>query len=179
MDYAKGKVKKYSREYTRTLKDGEKKKYKTEQVQITIPKQQNIFNDDEEVVILHDSDKNKLESQDDVAVALSFHNHILKEETTKLNEDIKIKDSIIDNLNKKIDYLNKEIENLNSEKIEDEDVVDEIPSDAEFLELQKSNISLLEKNDLLQSELENAKIGEIYQKGLANKFRNFIIYKSD
>ena len=69
MDYAKGKVKIFKR--YKNSKDGEKK-YKTEQVQITIPKQQNIFNDDEEVAILHDSDKNKLESQDDVAVALSF-----------------------------------------------------------------------------------------------------------
>ena len=36
MKFGKGTVKKYSREYTRTLKSGEKRKYKTEQIQITI-----------------------------------------------------------------------------------------------------------------------------------------------
>ena len=53
-----------------------------------------------------------------------------------------------------------------------------IESSVEKLKVEDLRV-LLEKNDLLQSELENAKIGEIYQKGLANKFRNFILYKSD
>ena len=36
MKTGKGVVKKYSREYNRTLKNGEKKKYTTKQIQITI-----------------------------------------------------------------------------------------------------------------------------------------------
>ena len=51
MRHVKGIVKKYSREYTRTLKDGKRKTYKTEQIQITIPKQDNIFEDKEDVLI--------------------------------------------------------------------------------------------------------------------------------
>lgn len=38
MKIGKGIVKKYSREYHRTLKNGERKKYTTEQIQITVPK---------------------------------------------------------------------------------------------------------------------------------------------
>ena len=37
MKFGNGIVKKYSREYNRTLKNGEKKKYTTEQIQITVP----------------------------------------------------------------------------------------------------------------------------------------------
>ena len=52
MDFVKGIVKKYYRSYNRTLKDGTKKTYKTEQVQITVSKSDNIFDDKEEVIIL-------------------------------------------------------------------------------------------------------------------------------
>jgi len=38
MKFGNGIVKKYSREYNRTLKNGERKKYTTEQIQITVPK---------------------------------------------------------------------------------------------------------------------------------------------
>ena len=43
MKVGKGIVKKYSREYHRTLKNGERKKYTTEQIQITVPKQEDIY----------------------------------------------------------------------------------------------------------------------------------------
>ena len=48
MKTGKGVVKKYSREYNRTLKNGEKKKYTTKQIQITIPKHDDIYEDKEE-----------------------------------------------------------------------------------------------------------------------------------
>ena len=51
MDLVKGIVKKYFRSYNRTLKDGTKKTYKTEQVQVTVSKSDNIFEDKEEVFI--------------------------------------------------------------------------------------------------------------------------------
>ena len=60
MRQVKGVVKKYSREYTRTLKDGERKTYHTEQIQISIPKDLNVFDDKEEVLILPFSEKDKL-----------------------------------------------------------------------------------------------------------------------
>ena len=52
MKFGKGTVKKYSREYNRTLKNGEKKKYTTEQIQITIPKNEDIYSNEEEVLII-------------------------------------------------------------------------------------------------------------------------------
>ena len=55
MDFVKGIVKKYYRSYNRTLKDGTKKTYKTEQVQVTVSKSDNIFEDQEEVFILSSS----------------------------------------------------------------------------------------------------------------------------
>lgn len=64
MRQVKGVVKKYSREYTRTLKDGKRKSYHTEQVQISIPKDLNVFEDKEEVLILPFSEKDKLLNED-------------------------------------------------------------------------------------------------------------------
>ena len=52
MKVGKGIVKKYSREYNRTLKNGERKKYTTEQIQITVPKHEDIYNNKEEVLII-------------------------------------------------------------------------------------------------------------------------------
>ena len=52
MKVGKGIVKKYSREYNRTLKNGERKKYTTEQIQITVPKQEDIYQNKEEVLII-------------------------------------------------------------------------------------------------------------------------------
>ena len=43
MKVGKGIVKKYSREYNRTLKNGERKRYTTEQIQITVPKHEDIY----------------------------------------------------------------------------------------------------------------------------------------
>ncbi len=53
MKVGNGIVKKYSREYNRTLKNGEKKKYTTQQIQITIPKSEDIYENKEEVLIIH------------------------------------------------------------------------------------------------------------------------------
>ena len=55
MKIGHGVVKKYSREYHRTLKNGEKKKYITEQIQITVPKNEDIYNNQEEVLIIPES----------------------------------------------------------------------------------------------------------------------------
>ncbi len=180
MEQSIGKVKKYSREYTRTLKDGKKKKYQAEQVQVTIPKQQNIFEDEEEVLIFHKSDAENFESQEDINIALELHNYLLKDKNKKLNDDIQVKDAIISKLNQEIEILNQEIENKQSSNFENKSLFENhYHTDSEFLDLQKSYIILLKKNEILQSELESAKIGELKQQGLANKFRNFILYKTD
>ena len=56
MKVGKGIVKKYSREYNRTLKNGEKRKYTTEQIQITVPKTEDIYENKEEVLIIPHSE---------------------------------------------------------------------------------------------------------------------------
>ena len=80
MKFGKGTVKKYSREYTRTLKSGEKRKYKTEQIQITIPKQEDIYENGEEVLIIPQSEKSELEDIEEIISSLEFGNYLLKEE---------------------------------------------------------------------------------------------------
>ena len=77
MKIGKGIVKKYFREYNRTLKNGEKKKYTTEQIQITVPKNEDIYTNEEEVLIIPNSEiKNfydMMEENDFLKVANYFY----------------------------------------------------------------------------------------------------------
>ena len=70
MKFGKGIVKKYSREYNRTLKSGESKKYTTEQIQITVPKNEDIYENKEEVLIIPNSEidefKNIIQENEDL-----------------------------------------------------------------------------------------------------------------
>ena len=167
MDYAKGKVKKYSREYTRTLKNGEKKKYKTEQVQITIPKQENIFKDDEEVLILHNNSLDDINSSDEMFAALEFQTYLLKQEIIDLNEKIMDKNNEISNLNEEIELLNK--------KLDKKEV--KIDNNSEFIELQKAYIDQLNNYNSLKEKLVMMKSNEVYYKNMINKLKNFILYE--
>ncbi|MDO5850482.1 MAG: hypothetical protein Q4P14_04635, partial [Methanobacteriaceae archaeon] len=98
MDFANGTVKKYSREYTRTLKNGKKKKYKTEQVQVTVPKAENIFEDAEEVIILRKEDFENLDVNEDIEeimaalelfnLILTEANQVLEDELVKTNDEL-------------------------------------------------------------------------------------------
>lgn len=88
MDFVKGIVKKYFRSYNRTLKDGTKKTYKTEQVQVTVSKNDNIFDDKEEVFILSESQAQEIIENEDMVSALELFNTILSEENQKLSEDL-------------------------------------------------------------------------------------------
>ena len=74
MKFGKGIVKKYSREYNRTLKNGEKKKYKTEQIQITVPKNEDIYTNKEEVLIIPSSEIEDFKSRDEENDFLKQHN---------------------------------------------------------------------------------------------------------
>ena len=88
MDFVKGVVKKYFRSYNRTLKDGTKKTYKTEQVQVTVSKSDNIFDDKEEVLILPISQAEEIQELDEMQSALQLCNTILSEENEKLTNDL-------------------------------------------------------------------------------------------
>ena len=86
MKYGKGFVKKYSREYKRTLKSGETKKYTTEQIQITVPKHEDIYQNNEEVLIIpHDEIEEfiNLEEENDT---LKVANYLYVEEVKKLEK---------------------------------------------------------------------------------------------
>lgn len=89
MDFVKGIVKKYFRSYNRTLKDGTKKTYKTEQVQVTISKSDNIFDDKEEVFIISNSQANEIAESQDMISALELFNAMLSEENKKLSDSLK------------------------------------------------------------------------------------------
>ena len=89
MEFANGTVKKYSREYSRTLKNGKKKKYKTEQVQVTVPKAENIFEDAEDVILLRKEDFVAIEDNDELITALELCNVLLSEKNHVLSSKYK------------------------------------------------------------------------------------------
>ena len=62
MKIGRGTVKKYKREYSRTLKDGKRKKYSTEQIQINVPKTEDLYENGEEVLIIPQSEKEAIEN---------------------------------------------------------------------------------------------------------------------
>ncbi len=128
MKYGKGIVKKYSREYNRTLKNGEKKKYTTEQIQITVPKNEDIYENKEEVLIIPNSEidefKSIIEENEDLKIANYLHIEELKSmETAEPStysyeekiENLKDKHSklIIENENLKTKFVNIKTENEN------------------------------------------------------------------
>lgn len=120
MDFVKGIVKKYYRSYNRTLKDGTKKTYKTEQVQVTVSKSDNIFEDKEEVFILSSAQAEELNELDEMISALELHNTMLvqdqKELTKKFtiaDEDLQVVSSKLKALSDKLDKREEELEESN------------------------------------------------------------------
>lgn len=153
MDFANGTVKKYSREYTRTLKNGKKKKYKTEQVQVTVPKAENIFEDAEEVIILRKEDFNNLENNnvdieefEEIMTALELFNLIL-------TENIQDLESELDESKAELDKSKQELED-NKSMIDDfKSQIEDLDSGEDLSELQ----SQLDSKDELIDDL-NGKI---------------------
>lgn len=152
MDFANGTVKKYSREYTRTLKNGKKKKYKTEQVQVTVPKAENIFEDAEEVIILRKEDFNSLENNvdndeiEEIMTALELFNLILTENVQDLESEL-------DESKAELDKSKQELED-NKSMIDDfKSQIEDLDSGEDLSELQ----SQLDSKDELIDDL-NGKI---------------------
>ena len=110
MDFVKGIVKKYYRSYNRTLKDGTKKTYKTEQVQVTVSKSDNIFEDKEEVLILPFYQAEELQELDEVRSALELFNTILSEENEKLTQDLTVTRDDLDVVSSKLEALSKKLD---------------------------------------------------------------------
>ena len=115
MKTGKGVVKKYSREYNRTLKNGEKKKYTTKQIQITIPKHDDIYEDKEEVLIIPQSEIEEFKNLEDKVSALEIANYIYTNEietTPKVN--VEAFENEINQLKQEKDQLLSTLENESS-----------------------------------------------------------------
>jgi chromosome segregation ATPase len=155
MKFGKGIVKKYSREYNRTLKNGERKKYTTEQIQITVPKHEDIYENQEEVLIIPNKEIETFKNIEEENYTLKVANYLYIEEVKRLNEQIEnnpsalqYKDEIeelktkLDDKDKRLKEIEEKYEALHSSSIDD---------------LKKENYTIKDKHSKLIVENENLK----------------------
>ena len=149
MDFVRGIVKKYFRSYNRTLKDGTKKTYKTEQVQVTVSKSDNIFEDKEEVFILSSAQAEELTELDEMISALELHNSMLVDEKKELakkfniaDEDLHVVSSKLKALSEKLDKREEELKESNKKLLI---LKEDCSGLKEQLEENKNTISSLRK----------------------------------
>ena len=160
-------MKKYSREYNRTLKNGEKKKYKTEQIQITIPKSEDIYENKEEVLIIPNSQIKDFKNREDESESLKIANYLHTREVRDLEKQIESTsqpstieyENEIEQLLKRIEEQNHDMLELKSLKEENE----QLKNDYESLKESYNQISI--KHDQLKQENLNTKTSyaEIYE----------------
>ncbi|WP_407454271.1 phosphoserine phosphatase [Methanobrevibacter sp.] len=143
MKFGKGIVKKYSREYHRTLKNGEKKKYVTEQIQITVPKNEDIYKNEEEVIIIPNDEIVVFESMEKENEVLKIANYLHVEEVEELRKKLEenINPSALE-YEREIRELKEQIRSLNQENIDN---------------LKKENDTIKDKHTKLILENENLK----------------------
>ena len=157
MKVGKGIVKKYSREYHRTLKNGERKKYTTEQIQITVPKNEDIYNNQEEVLIIPQSEIETFKSREEESESLKIANYLYVQEVKEL------RDQLENNINPSTLEYEKEIEELKAEIAAKNEVINEIEDQYNTLNknnidsLKKENESIRDKHSKLIIENENLK----------------------
>ena len=154
MKIGHGTVKKYSREYHRTLKTGEKKKYKTEQIQITVPKNEDIYTNKEEVLIIPQSEIEAFNNLEEELYANRVANYLYMMEVGKLQKILNEQDSseyekIIEELKQELHSKENEISNL-------ENINEEVKNNALVL-LQEENEKIKTKHSRLIEENENLK----------------------
>lgn len=157
MKVGKGIVKKYSREYHRTLKNGERKKYTTEQIQITVPKNEDIYNNQEEVLIIPQSEIETFKSREEESESLKIANYLYVQEVKELRNQLE------NNINPSTLEYEKEIEELKTEIAAKNEVINEIEDQYNTLNrnnidsLKKENESIRDKHSKLIIENENLK----------------------
>ena len=157
MKVGKGIVKKYSREYHRTLKNGERKKYTTEQIQITVPKTEDIYNNQEEVLIIPQSEIETFKSREEESESLKIANYLYVQEVKEL------RDQLENNVNQSTLEYEKEIEELKAEIAAKNDAITEIENKYNTLNennidnLKKENENIRDKHSKLIIENENLK----------------------
>lgn len=157
MKFGNGIVKKYSREYNRTLKNGERKKYTTEQIQITVPKNEDIYENKEEVLIIPNSEIEEFKSREEEIQALKIANYLYVEEVKNLENQLN------ENNNSSTLEYEKEIEELKSKINEQNSALNEMEAKYENLHqdninnLKQENESIRDKHSKLIVENENLK----------------------
>ena len=156
MKTGKGIVKKYSREYNRTLKNGEKKKYTTKQIQITIPKHDDIYEDKEEVLIIPQSEIKEFENLEDKVSALEIANYLY---TINETQD--------KSLEKKYSQLIEENENIKTKFVNIKQETENIKS--KFVSIKEENRNL--KNKYSDVKEENNNLKSSYER-ISDKYNN-------
>ena len=157
MKFGNGIVKKYSREYNRTLKNGERKKYTTEQIQITVPKNEDIYENKEEVIIIPNSEIEEFKGREEEIEVLKIANYLYVEEVKKLEDKLENTDfaSTLE-FEKEISELKAEIERKNDALTEMENKYENLHQD-NINSLKKENESIKDKHSKLIIENENLK----------------------
>ena len=155
MKIGKGIVKKYCREYNRTLKNGERKKYTTEQIQITVPKNEDIYQNEEEVLIIPQSEIESFNKIQDDLESQKIANYFYVTEVEELEKKLKEKDpskyeKIISQLKEEI----KALELLNSENKENTLLI----LKEENENIRTKHTRLIEENENLKNKFVNMKI---------------------
>ena len=149
MDFVKGIVKKYFRSYNRTLKDGTKKTYKTEQVQVTVSKSDNIFEDKEEVFIISADQAEEFNDLDEMISALELHNTMLVQEKKELVKKFTIADEDLQTTSSKLKVLSDKLDKREEQLEESRKKLLVLKEDCsglkEQLEENKNTISSLRK----------------------------------
>ncbi len=157
MRVGNGIVKKYSREYNRTLKNGERKKYTTEQIQITVPKNEDIYENKEEVLIIPNSEIEEFKGREEEIASLRIANYLYVEEVKKLERQLE------GNNNPSTSEYENEIEELKATIEKQNDALTEIESKYENLHqdsidsLKHENETIKDKHSKLIIENENLK----------------------
>ena len=157
MKIGKGIVKKYSREYNRTLKNGERKKYTTEQIQITVPKNEDIYNNKEEVLIIPHDEIETFKGREEENQALKIANYLYVEEVKKLEQQLE------ESKHPSTLEYETEIEKLKAELSEKDGALSEMENKYETLHedninnLREENFLIKDKHSKLIIENENLK----------------------
>ena len=187
MKTGKGIVKKYSREYNRTLKNGEKKKYTTKQIQITIPKHDDIYEDQEEVLIIPQSEVKEFENLEDKVSALEIANYLytnqiettpkvdveafeneinlLKQEKEQLSATLENESSKLESLKDKHSKLIEENENIKTKFVNIKQETENIKT--KFTSIKEENKNLKDKCSYIKEE--NKSIKDSYER-ISNKY---------
>ena len=157
MRVGNGIVKKYSREYNRTLKSGERKKYTTEQIQITVPKNEDIYENKEEVLIIPNSEIEEFKSREADIETLKIANYLHVEEVRTLEMELEnINNSSTLECENEIKELKAKIQEQNTALNEMEDKYNALHQD-NLDSLKQENATIKDKHSKLIIENENLK----------------------